>query len=670
MRHLKVGTVFAALVGVFLFLGCQDEEATGPHIHILESVQVEPATPSLMEGETVELSATPTCVAGHDLDLPVSWNSADESVATVDENGVVTAVYEGEAAISAEAAMDDKTVTGSAGITVNRDGATIDASGGVVSYSSSEGDAILDIPEGAVATATKISIRPSPADVAAGNAGLTKGAAFHFRPEGFRFETQARLTIRYRDAGLTQGANEARLRLFHHQANGEWVEMTDSRVDVETNSVTGDVSDFSHYGVAESGLTPVAQVIVEGDDIDNLLMIGESVQLTATLLDADGNVLEGRQVDWSSSDESIATVSDDGLVTALSRGEVEITASSEGQKGKAGMGVGSGKGNLYADLVFLYRSAEGLPIMRDVGEETCLQPVSYSEVPDVSPVTNPVNGEDVWLLPLAGDEVVSAAVTSSDEEGEVEACDVQLEYQEYMLEVDIGRLNVGRSPTSVLDRALSEVYARLDTASTKELDHAGRFVVDDFPLEDPPGNLAIGREIVLTGALGWHTSVLDELAPDAYMNQSVGYLDWASTGMGAGVDKFGEVNTDMVVYYDRIMNFPNDVTASGMPTITGDGEIGVDGRKYLDYRAFEYDRAATFPGCVVGYELVGEEMQRIEGTLMDIVFGGEPFTGSNLHAFARRTDDVREVILFEHEIVIVNIDGIGESAVCEEREIQ
>ena len=672
MRHLKIGTAFAALFAVFLFLGCQDEEATGPHIHILESVQVEPDSPSLMEGETVELSATPTCVAGHPLDLPVTWSSADESVATVDESGVVTALYEGGAEISAEATADEKTVTGAAGVFVNRDGTDVDASGGIVTYSSSEGDAILDVPAGAVAQATKISIRPSPADVAAGKPDLATGSAFHFRPEGLSFQSEATLTIRYRQGGLAEGTNEARLKLFHHQ-NGQWTEMSDSRVDTETRSVKGEITDFSHYAVAESGLTPVAQVIVEGNDIDNVLMLGETMQLTATLLDADGNVLEGRQVDWSSSDESVARVSENGLVTAVATGEVEITARSEGQHGHAGVGVGSGKGNLYADLVFLYRSEEGLPIMRELGGETCRQPVSYSAVPDVSPVTNPVNGEDVWLLPLVGDETTSSQVISSHEEGEdeeLEACDVQLDYQEYMSEVEIGRLNVGRSPTSVLDRALSEVYARLDTASTVEIDHAGRFVVDDFPLEDPPGNLAIQREVVLTGALGPHTIVLDELAPDAYVNQSVGYLDWASTGMGAGADKFGEVNTDMVVYYDRIMNFPNDVTASGMPTITGDGTEGVEGRKYLDYRAFEYDRAATFPGCVVGYELVGEEMQEIRGTLMDVVFGGEQFTGSNLHAFAQRTDDVREVILFEHEIVIVDIDHIGESTVCEERGIQ
>jgi len=661
MRHAKFGTVFAALVGMLLFLGCQDEEATTgpqPHVHILESVQVEPATPNLMEGETVELSATPICVAGHELDLPVTWISADESVATVDDNGVVTAVLEGEAEISAETTTDDGTVTGSAGITVNRDGETVEATGGIVSYSTSFGDVILDIPEGAVAEATKISIRPSAADVAAGKSGLTSGAAFHFRPEGFRFQTAATLTIRYRQEGLSQETNEARLKLFHHQ-NGQWEEMSESRVDTEANSVTGQISGFSHYGVAESDLPAVAEIIVAGD-VDNLLMIGETVQLTATLLDADGNVLEGRDVEWSSSDESVARVSDSGLVTALSRGEVEIAASSEGQKGKAGMGVGSGKGGLYAELVYLLRNEDGLPMMRDVAGETCQQPVSYTEVPGLTPVTNPVNGEDVWVLPLMGD----TEVTTSDEDGEVEACDVQLEYQEYMHEVEIGRLNVGRSPDDVLARGLEEVYAKLDAAETLNLDHAGRLMPDTVPIDAPRENLAIEKELILTGQLGGYG-----LPQPTGMAGGYGFLDHAASALAGGADKFGEIGADLIVYYDRILNFPNEV-AGGLTTITGDGDVGVEGREYLDYGRFSYDREATFPGCVFGYELVGEEMVPFEGTLMDIVFGGEALSADNIHGFAQRADDARAVILFEHDNVIVDIDRIGETSVCEEREIQ
>jgi uncharacterized protein YjdB len=61
--------------------------------------------------------------------------------------------------------------------------------------------------------------------------------------------------------------------------------------------------------------------------------IGQTVQLTATLYDQRNNVLTGRTVTWSSADVSKATVSNNGLVTALKKGTVAITASSGGKSG-------------------------------------------------------------------------------------------------------------------------------------------------------------------------------------------------------------------------------------------------------------------------------------------------------------------------------------------------
>ena len=72
---------------------------------------------------------------------------------------------------------------------------------------------------------------------------------------------------------------------------------------------------------------------VDGTIIDRRVNIGQTVQLTATLYDQHNNVLIGRTVTWSSSDATKATVSTSGLVTALKRGSVTITASSGGKAG-------------------------------------------------------------------------------------------------------------------------------------------------------------------------------------------------------------------------------------------------------------------------------------------------------------------------------------------------
>lgn len=63
--------------------------------------------------------------------------------------------------------------------------------------------------------------------------------------------------------------------------------------------------------------------------------VGETVQLTAVLRDAEGEVLTGRSVTWSSSAGTVASVSSTGLVTTVAEGETVITATSESRSATA-----------------------------------------------------------------------------------------------------------------------------------------------------------------------------------------------------------------------------------------------------------------------------------------------------------------------------------------------
>lgn len=65
------------------------------------------------------------------------------------------------------------------------------------------------------------------------------------------------------------------------------------------------------------------------------LGIQQTAQLTATVKDAQGNVLSGHAIDWSSSQPATASVSSSGLVTALAAGTTTITATVENQSGTA-----------------------------------------------------------------------------------------------------------------------------------------------------------------------------------------------------------------------------------------------------------------------------------------------------------------------------------------------
>ena len=78
---------------------------------------------------------------------------------------------------------------------------------------------------------------------------------------------------------------------------------------------------------------PVATVSVSPASSSPL--VGATVQLSATLRDANNNVLTGRVVTWSSANPSIASVSSTGLVRGVGAGSTTITATSETKTGTA-----------------------------------------------------------------------------------------------------------------------------------------------------------------------------------------------------------------------------------------------------------------------------------------------------------------------------------------------
>jgi uncharacterized protein YjdB len=94
-----------------------------------------------------------------------------------------------------------------------------------------------------------------------------------------------------------------------------------------------------HSGAATLTVTlaPVASVSVSL--ASPALTIGQTTQATASVKDANGNVLTGRAVTWSSEFPFIATVNASGVVSAVSAGNVHITATSEGQSGSASLSV-------------------------------------------------------------------------------------------------------------------------------------------------------------------------------------------------------------------------------------------------------------------------------------------------------------------------------------------
>ncbi|MFL5640623.1 MAG: Ig domain-containing protein, partial [Gemmatimonadaceae bacterium] len=69
------------------------------------------------------------------------------------------------------------------------------------------------------------------------------------------------------------------------------------------------------------------------------IAVGTTATLSATLKDAQGNVVAGQSVSWSTSAESFAAVSANGVVTGIAPGSVTITAASSGKSGTASVTV-------------------------------------------------------------------------------------------------------------------------------------------------------------------------------------------------------------------------------------------------------------------------------------------------------------------------------------------
>jgi murein DD-endopeptidase MepM/ murein hydrolase activator NlpD len=69
--------------------------------------------------------------------------------------------------------------------------------------------------------------------------------------------------------------------------------------------------------------------------VSSSVLAGETVQLAAVTTDVDGNVLDDRLVTWTSSDETVASVSTTGLVTTVAPGTVTVTATSEARSATA-----------------------------------------------------------------------------------------------------------------------------------------------------------------------------------------------------------------------------------------------------------------------------------------------------------------------------------------------
>ena len=101
--------------------------------------------------------------------------------------------------------------------------------------------------------------------------------------------------------------------------------------------------------------TPVATSITVTPSSHTLPAISATVQLMATVKDQNNNTMSGQTVTWSSANTAVATVSAQGLVSAVSNGTAQITARSGNSSGESDhyrCGAGADAGRDHAIVAY------------------------------------------------------------------------------------------------------------------------------------------------------------------------------------------------------------------------------------------------------------------------------------------------------------------------------
>lgn len=239
----------------------------------VSSITLNASSKTLEIGETLQLTATVNPDNASDKSL--TWSSSNPSVATVSADGLVTAQSEGSATIKATA-NDGSGVSASCSITVKKP---------IVLVAS----IVLNQTSATLLTGETVQLEATVNPEDATDASLTWTSS---KPSVAKVDSNGLVTaLAAGTAVITAKANDG---------SGKKA----------TCSIT-----------VENPVVLVAAV--ELNMTEATILTGETVQLTAVVTPSDAT---DASLTWSSSDETIATVDENGLVTALAAGTAVITA--------------------------------------------------------------------------------------------------------------------------------------------------------------------------------------------------------------------------------------------------------------------------------------------------------------------------------------------------------
>jgi Ca2+-binding RTX toxin-like protein len=323
-----------------------------------------------------------------------------------------------------------------------------------------------------------------------------------------------------------------------------------------------------------------------------------------------------------------------------------------GGSGSSGNNGGSMKGDLYGDQYIVLRDlnsedggGDGEPILDSNGQSILIG----------------TNGEPIYFV-----------VT---DEGEYEIAPEDLTYVQT---VELGRANVARAPSKVMEKALDAALEKIEAGTNLTVDAAGRIVVDGVTIDSPLENLALYKYLMTAGGeIGW-PDVVDYWPSElqALVGSNTLDPDWSPASLlGTAFDKTAPISLDAVMYQDTVLGV-NKVTYIN-------GEMQVD---YFDFtngstESFNYDRTAYYGDTWLQWyaDTDGDpsNLELVQASVMEAVFDGQSWSDtyiqvasdgisfetvdavlSGTNDFAQAVEDARAVINFMHETGAIEITPI------------
>ena len=385
---------------------------------------------------TGESAATDEKVAKAAEKLTIEWTSSDESVATVDETGTVTAVAAGEANVTASVKDADIAASTHIKVVVTPTGVVAPESIDLVTNGESTKDLDAKLVP-ADATDVKLAYESSDESIATvDETGKVTAVA------------NGECTITTYVVADAKDAEASEL-------SAVVVEAADSEeVDDSVATMPEDLAAMdSAFGVVPENLKAETKVTVttnvEGitlDKTEGVLTVGNTVTVTATVTP---DTATNASVTWSSSDEAIATVDSEGKITAVAPGTATITATSDSNpdasaayvvtvqakkvvapastktSGKSNSGYAGSSSNSGAAA-----AAPSNPAPAPVPDPAPVQPSEPAPAPDPQP-EQPSNGDNGgsgnydfsgdWWIGASGAEVIPGEADKSCTQEEIDA---------------------------------------------------------------------------------------------------------------------------------------------------------------------------------------------------------------------------------------------------------